>query len=468
MNKTNKTIGGLFLLFSLILGKNCLALSANFDPNLIISDDEVLSQSTMTLPEIQSFLESKGSFLANYTCQDANGVTMKASEAIYTIANTNRVNPRFLLVLLQKEQGLVEDTAPQTSSLDWAAGYGCPDGGGCNERWRGFWKQINSASLQFRDYIENPGLYKYQPGQSYVFTNPYGAITQEPMTVIPGNKATAGLYNYTPHVYNGNYNFWKLWNRYFPGTINGYPDGSLLQAQGDKGVWLIQGGQKKPFASWGALISRFDPKKIIKVKPSDLNKYTQGTPIKFPQYAIVRAPDKKLYLLVDNKRRLFTTNEAFKKIGYNPEEIVNATAEEINVYQEGKALTVNDAYPLGALLKDKKTGAIYWISEDTKAPIIDPIFLKTKFKNKKPISVTSEYLAKYKTVAPIKFDSGELIKFEDGFTIYVVENSSLRPLSSSVDFDSLGYNRANILIVNSKILDLYTVGELLKAPVITS
>lgn len=460
MNKTNKIIGSLFLLFSLILGKNCLALSPNFDPNYIISDEEVLNQGTMTLSEIQTFLESKGSFLAKYTCQDNNGATLRASEAIYSVANTNRVNPRFILVLLQKEQGLLEDPAPSPSSLDWATGYGCPDGGGCNERWRGFWKQINSASLQFRDYIENPGLYKYQPTQTYTFSN----TDKDPMIVTPANKATAGLYNYTPHVYNGNFNFWKLWNRYFQ-SVDGYPDGSLLQAQGDSGVWLVQNGQKRPFASWGALISRFDPKKIIKVKPTDLNKYTQGVPIKFPQYAIVRAPDKKLYLLIDNKRRLFTTNEAFKKIGYNPEEIVTATADEINAYQEGKALTVNDAYPVGALLKDKKTGGVYWVSEDTKAPLIDPIFLKTKFKNKKPIVVTTEYLAKYKTVAPIKFDSGELVKFEGGFTIYVVDNSSLRPIASATDFESLGYKWANILTINTKILDLYNVGESLKATV---
>lgn len=459
MDKTNKLIGGLFLLLALILGKNCLALSPNFDPNYIISDEEILNQGTMTQAEIQSLLESKGSFLANYTCSDANGVTLRASEAIYTVAITNRINPKFILVLLQKEQGLVEDPSPSPSNLDWATGYGCPDGGGCNERWRGFWKQINSASLQFRDYIENPGLYKYQPTQTYTFTN----TNKEPMTVTPTNKATAGLYNYTPHVYNGNYNFWKLWNRYFPSSIGGYPDGSLLQAQGDKGVWLVQNGQKRPFATWGALISRFDPKKIIKVKPSDLTTYTQGAPVKFPQYAIVRAPDKKLYLLIDNKRRLFTTNEAFKKIGYNPEEIIDATAEEINAYQDGKALTVNDAYPLGALLKDKKTGGVYWISEDTKAPIVDPIFLTTKFKNKKLILVTTDYLAKYKTVAPIKFDSGELIKFEGGFTIYVVENSSLRPIASANDFDSLGYKWANILTVNTNVLQLYNVGESLKA-----
>jgi hypothetical protein len=45
----------------------------------------------------------------------------------------------------------------------------------------------------------------------------------------------------------------------------------------------------------------------------------------------------------------------------------------------------------------------------------------------------------------------------------VVENSSLRPIAGANDFESLGYKWANILTINPKILELYNVGESLKA-----
>jgi len=428
-----------------------------FNPNFIISDYDVTNYQTMNQFEIQRFLESKNSYLANYICQDNNGVSMKASSAIYKVATANRINPRFILVLLQKEQSLIEESQPDPKSLDWATGYGCPDGQACNTRWQGFWKQINSASLQFRDYLDNPNLYTYKKGNTYLFTNPYSSTKKELTSVTPINTATAALYNYTPHVYNGNYNFWKIWNRYF--SRPGYPSGTLVRAKGESGIWLIQNGQRRPFLTRGAFSSRFDFKKVLDIAKADLANYEIGPAIKFPQYSIVRAPDKKLYLLVDDKKRPFASNEAFKKIGYNPDEVLDAAWEDVNSYQDGKMITTSEAYPVGALLQDKKTGAVYWISEGAKMPIIDPIIIKTRFKSKKPIVVSSERLKAYPSGAPLLLADGELVKLDKGFTIYVVENGSLRPISSMSVFESLGYRMANVVPINMALFKLYQIGE---------
>jgi hypothetical protein len=245
------------------------AASADFDPNNIISDQEILDYNSMTESEIQALLEHHNSFLATYTVTDPNGLTMTTAHAIYDRAQNSGISPKFIIVLLQKEQGLIENPAPSQGRLDWATGYGCPDGGGCNDRWRGVWKQINSASLQFKDYMDNPQLYHYQPGQTYIFQN----TNRPPSTVTIANRATAGLYNYTPHVYNGNFNFFNLWQRYFS---KNYLNGSLLQASGETGVWLIENGEKRAFLTRSALTSRFDPSRIQIVSKADLDKYPVG------------------------------------------------------------------------------------------------------------------------------------------------------------------------------------------------
>lgn len=457
MKKIPLTAFLFFIIFSLLLGCKALAQTEVFNPNYITDEADILATGTMTAAEIQSFLASKNSYLANYSCPDLNGNSITAANAIFQVATTNRVNPRFLLVLLQKEQGLVENPNPKPSQLDWATGYGCPDNSPCNERWRGFYKQINSASLQFRDYLENPHLYRYRAGQTYTFVN----TNKEPLTVTPVNNATAALYNYTPHVYNGNYNFWLLWRRYF--KKEGYPDGTLLQVKGEPGVWLIQDGKKRPFHTRGALVSRFDPKKIIPINnKAELDKYPTGAPIKFAQYSIVRTPDKKLYLLVDDKKRLFASDEAFRKIGYNPSEIINASPEDLAGYTDGKDITVSDAYPTGALLKNKVTGELFWVEENTKAPILSDIVLKTKFANKKIITVDAATLDKYQAVAAVKLSSGELVRLDGGFMSYAVEGSVLRPIVSAQDFEALGYKWSNITIVDPRTFLLYTIGDTLK------
>ncbi|MDO8668414.1 MAG: hypothetical protein Q7K35_05000 [bacterium] len=456
-----------------------LTRAEGFDPNNIISDLEILDYSTMDLNDIQKFLEAKGSFLVSYSCPDSNGITRRAAEIIYNASTKSydcdnaslsenptdeeknlkcrkvTINPKFLLVMLQKEQSLIEESSPSQRNLDWATGYGCPDSGGCNSRWQGFGKQVNSAALQFRDYMDRPHLYTYQAGDTYTFTNPYGTISKEPITVTIANLATAALYNYTPHVYNGNFNFYKIWTRYFTKV---YPDGSLLQADGEAGVWLIQNGVKRPFVSKGALLSRFDSKKIITINKSDLDTYPIGASIKFPQYSLIRSPRGTIFLLVDDKKRGFTTLTAFKKMGFNATEVVSASWEDINSYADGANLTATSTYPTGALLQNNKTGGVYFVAEGVKAPLVDKIFLTTKFKNKKIIKVTPAELDQYQTVEPYLFGDGELLKTQESPYAYVISGGKKILLASDKVFKDLGYKTENVIIVPSKVLYLYDAG----------
>jgi hypothetical protein len=458
-----------------------LVHAAEFNPNYIISNDEILDSSAMSLVDIQNFLYAKNSFLANYSCADAKGTVRKTSEIIYNAAVNNldcddavglsdnptdeekalkcrrvTINPKFILVLLQKEQSLVENSNnPTQRQLDWALGYGCPDGSGCIERFRGLGKQINSASLQFFDYMVNPDNYTYQAGQTYTFTNPYSTTYKGTNVVTPANQATAGLYNYTPHVYNGNYNFWKIWQRWF---AREFPDGSLLQVKGEAGVWLLQNGYKRAFLTRGALVSKYDINKIITVSKADLDKYQAGAPIKFPQYSIVQSPAGTIYLLVDDYKRSFANKEAFRKIGINPEELLSATDQDLSIYKNAPSITSTTTFATGALLQDKKTGGVFWVMDGKKAPIIDRIFLTTRFKNKSITPFDPVKLVKYETIGPALFNDGELLKSSKGLAVYVISNGQKRPFSSGEAFEKLGYKWKNIITVSDKILNLYPIG----------
>jgi hypothetical protein len=448
----------IFLIIGILFGIPFSVQARAFNPNYIIGDEEILDNTSMTLQEIQSFLIRKGSYLANYTCSNPDGKPMTAAEAIYDRATNNKVNPKFILVLLQKEQSLIEDNSPSQSQLDWACGYGCPDGSSCNTRWKGLWKQINSASLQFRDYMDNPQLYTYKKGQTYIFTNPYGVVKNSPMEVTPYTNATAALYNYTPHVYNGNYNFFNLWEKYFTRQLI---DGSLVQEYGKSGVWLIENGLKRPFLSKGALTSRYDINKIITVTSSDLSNYDKGKPIKYPQYAVLRSPKGTIYLTIDDKRRGFKNMEAFRKIGINPEEIINASWDDINFFEEIEPITSTSTYPTGALLQNKKTGGVFWVINGKKSPIWDASFLKTSFKYKKIISVSPEELAKFPTIDPYKYGNGELLKSISSTSVFIVTGGKLCPFASGEIFMNLGFKWNNILTVPDKILGLYETGDLI-------
>lgn len=485
-----KKIITLFL-FCLIVPFSALAqveIDPNFNPNKIIEDSDLLNYDSMSLPDIQNFLQSKNSYLANYITSNAHGTVKSAAEIIYDASRNNydcdgvtlsdlptesekqqkckkitTVNPKFLLILLQKEASLIEDSSPPQTRLDWATGYGCPDSWVCNPYYKGFGKQVNSAALQFLAYINEQENYTYKAGQTYTFTNPYGTISKETMTVTPANKATAALYNYTPHVFNGNYNVYKLWNRYFPKTAAVlYPDGSILQVKDDPGIWLIEGGKKRPFLNYSAFISRYKPDQIVKVSRDELDNYIPGEAIKFANYSLVQTPDKKIYLLVDKEKRPFANLTVFKKIGFNPEEIEKASTTDLAIYTTGKTITATSTYVTGVLMQDTKTGGIFYVVDGTKAPLIDKILLTTKFKGEKIIKATTKTLDTYTKIDPVTLDDGTLVK-TDGFpTVYLISNGLKRPFADETVFTRLGYNIKNVISVSSKYLYNYDMGEAIK------
>ncbi|MEI8361043.1 MAG: hypothetical protein WCG01_02860 [bacterium] len=455
----------LLLLANIMVMSPALA-EGEFNPNYIIDDTEINDYSSLSRKDIQEFLDDRGGFIASYrtnACTDediylgraCSGEEMSTADIIFDRAINNKVNPKFFIVLLQKEQSLIEKKTPTQNQLDWALGYGCYDNQACFPRFRGFWKQLNSASLQFRDYMDSPDSYTYRVGQTYTISN----SGRGPSIVTPQNQATCSLYNYTPHVYNGNFNFYNIWQRYF--TRN-YPNGSLVQVPGEKTVWVIQDGRKRAFKSRGALMSRYDVNKILNISKVDLDKYLTGSPINFAQYAIVRAPSGALFLLVNDTRRGFASQAVFRKMGYNPEEIVNGSWNELNSYKEGAKITASSTYLTGALLQDKKTGGIYWVVDGTKAPLSDRIYLTTMFKGKKIIKVSSAELNQYQKIEPVIYPDGELIKTKNKSTVYVISDGQKRSIESGRIFESLKYNWKNVIIVPDNILYYYPDGEDIK------
>jgi len=481
------------------------------DPNNIISDADMLDTKSMSVSEIQQFLVSQNSYLATYKTTNAYGTPNKSvAEIIYDAANNNydcdeadlsdnptelerqqkckhitTISPKVILVTIEKESSLIKshDQDNINNIEKWALGYGCPDSvKGCDNRWKGLGKQINSTALQFLSYMQENNRYPVKFCQTYIAEDEYGLlVSTDPdyylstsvtearynkaiaspnkVTVTPMTLATAALYNFTPHIRNGNYNFFNFFRNYFPKTARNYPNGSLLQVSGEAGVWLIENGQKRPFSSYSALTSRFDTKKIISVDSSALASYPKGDPIKFANYSLVQIPTGGIYLLVNSEKRPITSKDIFKKIGFNPDEIITATATELDSYTTGATITATSTYPTGKLLQDPKSGGVFYVESGYKYPVTDKILLNTKFKGKKIVKGTTAELNKYIKGAPVLFGDGELLMSSSVPTVYLISGGQKRPFSTGDVFLKLGYKFTNIVTVSPQLLAQYPIGD---------
>ncbi len=446
IKKSNlKTVFGLFVISNLLFANFALA---DFNPDYIISDQELTDYNSMSLAQVQKFLEDKGSSLAYYATIDTDGLGRTASEIIWRVAQSYKVSPKVLLVTLQKEQSLITDTTPEQKQLDWATGYGVCDACSLSDptiqKYKGFATQVDYAAGWKRWFLENAATLAWakQPGITYLI---------DTYQITPNNLATAAFYTYTPH-YHGNYNFWKLWQDWF-GKF--FPDGTVLKEADGTNIWLIQRGLRREFSSYSAFVSRYSPEKLITVSKSELENYELGTPIKFPDYSLLRSPTGTVYLLVGDTRRGFISNEVFKTIGFNPEEVMDATWEDLNLYTENDPITLQSVYPTGALLQDKTSGGVYLVENGIKKPLWSKQFLTLYFKDKNIMAVSADELKKYPTGEPVKFKDGELVLGESSPTVYFISNGERRPIPSEQVFTGLGFKWENIVKTTDKILSLH-------------
>jgi len=211
----------------------------SFNAGNIIDDYTFTNSSSMSLSQIQNFLNSKvptcdstgsqASEMNNSGVPDYNhnGVIQRwewakyhynqtsftclksykqnnvsAAQLIYNAARTYSINPQVLIVLLQKEQGLVTDTWPLNIQYRSATGYGCPDGAACDSQYYGLANQLNWSAKMFRA-IEDDSPTWYTPyvlGNNYIQYSPIDSCGGS--TVNIQNRATQALYNYTPYQPN--------------------------------------------------------------------------------------------------------------------------------------------------------------------------------------------------------------------------------------------------------------------------
>ncbi|WP_062519092.1 LGFP repeat-containing protein [Demequina silvatica] len=277
---------------------------SDFDPGMIIADSLFFDGDAMTISEIQGFLNGKvATCQSGYTClknykqtttdipADAfcKGYTgaknQSAATMIRKVGKSCGVSQKVLLVLIQKEQGLVTHTWPSQYRYDKLTGYACPDTDSCNPAYAGFMKQLYYGARQYKVYAAYPGSYNYRFGETNriyyappVKENGSWVYKCGSVSVYIENQATAGLYNYTPYVPNraaldnlygtgdscsayGNRNFWRLYTDWF-GSTKIDPKVAIAKerkAQGGADGWLGAAvGPVRYVAATGAYYREFE------------------------------------------------------------------------------------------------------------------------------------------------------------------------------------------------------------------
>lgn len=442
-------------LFILILPSSVSA--TGFNPNNIISDYEFTDIHSMTRDEIHDFL-GRGA-LGSLQLPNWQGDIKYAADIIYESALNNGVSPKVIITLLQKEQSLITSQNPTNKQLDWAAGYAvCDD---CSmddpriQRWRGFGKQVNSATLQFTEgYFADinrrgTAIGKYGPGIAVVVSGE---------EIVPENAATAALYAYTPHIH-GNRLFHTIYNNWFPKTY--YPNGSLIKSAENPEVYLIRNNRKHHITTYAVFSSMYEARNITIVDQNIIDSIATGNPISFPNFSILRA-NNTIYLINGDTIQPFASKQVFNKLGFVDDEIIDIQQAEISAYNIGQTITENTKYPGGRLVRLTNSGSIFYI-EGQSRHFVNPELLELQFSTRPVFDLEPNEIANLIPGRPVVIADGFLVRKTNDEQTYLVENGKFRPINNKDIFDSYGWREDQVTIISNELFQLHEIGSALNS-----
>lgn len=345
-----------------------------FNPGEIISDSVFYDFGTMTAADIQRFLDGRVSAcraaadrpgcLKDYRLSHPGATgspgrcesipaknNISAAELIYDVARACGINPRVILVKLQKEQGLITSTDPSPRAYDFALGMDCPDTpSGCSAASAGFFWQLYKGAGQLNYYSNPAGPFTWlKVGSTVRILYQAGKPECGRQEFVLKNKATAALYYYTPYVPNkaaldnlyglgdrcsayGNRNFWRFFSDWFGSPIGG---GFLLKAaKGDTFLIVDEVKYRVPDKELLASLAPLGPVGVI--SRDYLNSFTTVGDIT----PLVKNGSTEDYFFVDQGKRVkFTSCEQVAAFGLNCGSAVSLSSPQISALAPGGDVT---------------------------------------------------------------------------------------------------------------------------------
>ena len=315
----------------------------DFDPGYIISDENFWNHDTMTVEEIQDFLDKYGPTNCNNCLREYVASTydrsanpdrcpnalvgkdnISAAQMIYDVSQACEINPQVLLVILQKEMSLITMSSPGDWRYQRAMGYGCPDSAPCNTSYYGLFIQLYSAASQLNWYSNPRSSFHWYP------INKVTAVRYHPNSacgvsaVHIKNRATAALYYYTPYQPNA------------AALSNLYGTGNSCSAYGNRNFWRM-------YTDWFG-----DP---------------TASPSPLATGDVIKDPLGNVYVMDENSRiRIDDCDMAFSNYGYSCADAVAVPQDRLN------SIPIDgDLSPLAV----SSTGARYWVEGEVRHEVLD-------------------------------------------------------------------------------------------------
>ncbi|MCA9376045.1 MAG: hypothetical protein KC925_03195 [Candidatus Doudnabacteria bacterium] len=457
--RRGRALTPLIILLGLALIGPGPALASGFNQRNVITERDYTNKDAFSENDIQRFLEKHNSGLATLTIETGTAAK-RVSTLFYEAAQEYNISPKLLLATAQKEQSAVTSTSLTQWQQNALMGYAVFPGND-ESPYLGADKQIDSASWQFRRYLDKPQNFNIREGVEFTTSDGY--------TITPENQSTAALYNYTPYAGaedgtptngnggGGNFLFWKIWQDWFASV---HPNGTLIRAEGTPGVYVLERGKKRGFWSRQAFLERYSDDQVVVVSSAAVESYGDLAPATFPDGTVLQAPNGAMFVIEHGKKRGITSRALFEELGYDFAQAVQATQLDLDIHPDGALyLESEQRHPDGALIKTPDHDGVFLLDRGKRRPIRYREVLGTQYDWNDILVISRERLELYPLGEDMSFRDGTLIKDASNGAIYFIEDGLRRRVASVDVLSSLGYPDGSVVTVPHGAVILHEIGE---------
>ena len=355
--------------------------------------------------EVPKIVPGPGMPASNYGGAPIPAGARSAAQLIWDAAQKYSINPKVLLVTIQKESvgPLTTDDWPFSSQYTYAMGAHCPDSGpggsaNCDPNYAGFSIQISESAALLRYYLDNMSQpwWQYKTvGINSILYNPNTSCGRSDVNIE--TQATAALYTYTPYQPNnaalsvvtdsspggtvpcgayGNRNFWWYYKKWFgvvyvDDSLAPHPNGTLISWGGR--VYLIDNGTKRWITNGDVFTSYGYPWFQVKAGATGDANLPDGANLDtLAPGTIFRSDNTPVYIMTYEGGSLVkqpVSLSAFNSLGYSWNEVVYVPPGNVPAATASSTLFANQ-HPAGTLVSGN--GKVFLLDQTSKRWVLGP------------------------------------------------------------------------------------------------
>jgi len=188
------------------------------------------------------------------------------------------------------------------------------------------------------------------------------------------------------------------------------PNGLVLSSSSDGKAYLLDRGEKRWIKTPSIFEERFRWQDVIFIPSSEMNSFSEGTPLGFPDGTLVNeVTTGKVYEISNGLKRWIINGQVFNGLGYSWQNIKNISATESNLHSAGANITAADTHPDGTLVTSRSTPKVYFIENGQKRWISNGSIFESRFHWKNIVFIPENELNSYPDGNDLNYRDGILI-----------------------------------------------------------